>query len=88
MITFREMMKLIIIVFSIMTLMVFAIFINLLYVKSNIIIKEDTDSIKKENSELIIKVKDINKLKDEEIKQLESLSNDSVLSVFYKHIRK
>ena len=88
MITFREMMKLIIIVFSIMTLMVFAIFINLLYVKSNIIIKEDTDSIKKENSELIIKVKDINKLKDEEIKQLENLSNDSVLSIFYKHIRK
>lgn len=88
MITFREMMKLIIIVFSIMTLMVFAIFINLLYIKSNIIIKEDTDSIKKENSELIIKVKDINKLKDEEIKQLENLSNDSVLRIFYKHVRK
>ena len=48
---------------------------------------EYADSIKKENNKLIIKVNNLDSLKNAKIIEVKSLDNDSTVKLFYKLIR-
>lgn len=48
---------------------------------------EYIDSIKKENDKLVLKVNNLDSLKNAEIIEVKSLDNDSTVKLFYKLIR-
>ena len=46
------------------------------------------DSIKYENNKITIEINDLDSIKNEKIVEIKTLSNDSVLELFYELIRK